>query len=149
MTTMISTPYKMEYAKNIYTYMSKLINMLEEYALRRDFGDSCFIDKHPAWNTGGRYRNDGNKVVYLCRRLPKGVVHFGGNFFRYSFAFSVYTDDPQIIAQLTEAIEKNQARENYQVQDSPERFDDSVIEIHGKPIDNWAENPAAAFKVFA
>lgn len=42
------------------------------------------------------------------------AVRFSGNFDNYSGAFSVDTDEPEVIAKLTAAIRANQASEAYQ-----------------------------------
>lgn len=42
-----------------------------------------------------------------------GVVHFFGNFFGLSHAFSIDTNDAETINELTEAIRANQRREDY------------------------------------
>lgn len=45
--------------------------------------------------------------------LPPGWVMFWGNFYDLSHGFSVYTNDPQAIAELTGTIGANQARQSY------------------------------------
>lgn len=47
-----------------------------------------------------------------------GTVRFHGNFFELSHVFSVDTDEPALIAKLTDAIEANMARADYQSQPS-------------------------------
>lgn len=42
-----------------------------------------------------------------------GVVYFSGNFLCLSCAFSIYTNDIETIAKLTDAIRTNQQRDDY------------------------------------
>lgn len=57
------------------------------------------------------FENYGN-FVYNVEGRP-GFVHVWGNFADYSFAFSITTDDAELIAQLTAAIRTNQATPAY------------------------------------
>lgn len=43
----------------------------------------------------------------------KGLTAICGNFLTYSHAFSLYTDDAELIEELTKAIRKNQNTEEY------------------------------------
>lgn len=42
-----------------------------------------------------------------------GDVHVWGNFFDYSYAFSIITDEPEVVERLTTAIRANQATDRY------------------------------------
>lgn len=81
----------------------KLLSMLAEYALDPRFGS--FI-------SGPLVADDFVKPL-LAPAEFFGKTQFSGNFYTYSFAFMLYTDDPDLIATLTAAIEKNQATELY------------------------------------
>jgi hypothetical protein len=52
---------------------------------------------------------------------PQGTVRFWGNFLHLSHVFSIDTDEPDLIARLTAAIQANMARPDYQEQPSPQQ----------------------------
>lgn len=55
-----------------------------------------------------------NTEVQLDPPLSRiGTVHFHGNFYNYSLAFSVFSDDPTVISQITAAIRENIAMPGY------------------------------------
>lgn len=49
----------------------------------------------------------------FASNVRKGVVHFHGNFYDYSHAFSVETSDPALCATLFAAIKKNKSTSAY------------------------------------
>jgi hypothetical protein len=92
--------------------VDRLIEVLSEYALDRRlevYGE--FIDS-PVWSYPEKsgWAIDGSD----------NEVSISGNFYEYSFAFNLTTNDPAIIATLREAIDSNQARPDYQAQPQPQ-----------------------------
>lgn len=75
-----------------------------------------FIDTHPRHCTIERRAETWERVYIPTTPLyPEhpGAVLFCGNFLDYSFGFRVATDDPEVIAKLTAAIELNRASDRY------------------------------------
>lgn len=52
---------------------------------------------------------------------PPGTTRFHGNFLNLSHVFSIDTDEPELVAELTAAIEANMARPGYAAQPSYEQ----------------------------
>ena len=61
------------------------------------------------------FEDYGNFIMALYPKLPsqKGVVRFWGNFLTVSHVFSIDTDEPELIENLTKAIRLNQERPDY------------------------------------
>ncbi len=51
-----------------------------------------------------------------------GAVLFFGNFFTYSHVFNIVTDEPELIATLSDLIRQNQQRSDYRDQPAPRLF---------------------------
>lgn len=66
--------------------------------------------------------NENFERIYCTRTLPENVWHFGGNFFDYSFGYSIFTDEPEIIKELLIATQYNTQRDDYLAQEQPERY---------------------------
>lgn len=56
---------------------------------------------------------DGDLFGTTRQDMGDGVVLFAGNFWERSYAFRVETDQPEMIARLDQAIDKQRAREAY------------------------------------
>jgi hypothetical protein len=73
------------------------------------------------------YGNFYNPAPGFCDQLgrhthPKeyeGLASFFGNFFCLSHVFNIYTNEPQVIADLLTAIDQNQHRTDYLAQPQP------------------------------
>lgn len=147
MTTIFMKPYAYNGDQTKEAYLSALLEMLNNYALRRDSVKQCknFYEDQPVQWVQNRYpqRNDKGEEVYYVRNLPASVFMCSGNFYRYSYAFCVYTDEPEIIAILKAAIDKNTAREDYLSQPVTEHARYEAVVIDDQIITDWAEALAA------
>lgn len=112
-----------------------------------DFGD--FIS--PAIE-GIEVRDD-NGVVHYEDGPPifpdhKNVMSFFGNFYTYSAGFSIYTNDPDLIERLTNAIRANQQSDAYRQarkdRHLPEVGDRVIIDI--EKFDHYAPGCAQAMQ---
>lgn len=121
-------------------YFASLIGQLETQALDREYDShlGC-IDKAPKWvHHEGR---DGRGRVYYVRALPAGVWHMQGSFINSASSFSIYTNDPEVIDLVANAMRVNKRRASYRSQPKPrpdtptheELFDSQIIE-------DWAED---------
>lgn len=79
------------------------------------------IEKFNQYILDPTFENYGNFVI-KSPNFPKNPeltekyktwTHFFGNFFDYSNAFNIFTDEPDIIERLTKAIRKNQNKNEY------------------------------------
>lgn len=86
-----------------------------------NFGDQCSLDWIEAWSDDATH---GEAFRALSR--DRGVaVHFFGNFWDYSHAFSIVSDDEDVIVRLVRAIRANQATIAYkQARDERKAQDD-------------------------
>jgi len=137
MTTAVVIPYDRQHARSKKAYIKKLLQMLKDHPLDRKMGDDSFIESKPAWVNGGMSWEpvliggySMQRRVYYCQRLPDGVYSFFGNFFTYSYAFNFYTDEQDIIKQVTSAIKQNQRRADYLAQDVYKDPNPSRTEYH-------------------
>lgn len=123
MSTVIMHTYNGNH-KNKHSFIAQLVDMLDNYALDRCFescGDEAFAKNHEelvddewAW-----YNGDDGIRVYQTRTIPANVWHFSGNFLKYSFSYSVYTDKLDLIKLLQNATKRNQQRPDYLAQEQP------------------------------
>jgi hypothetical protein len=91
----------------------ELLDALQKYTLDRRFEAlGCFYT--PVAKLCDQQGNHSHLTEY------EGLAHFFGNFFDYSHVFSVYTDDPELIRTLLDAIEINRQKHEYLAQDKPE-----------------------------
>lgn len=124
-------------------YIAQLLEMIYAYPLRRDFencvtrGKNPFYDPSPHWVTHGNSHDDKGIKTYYVSLLPDGVWSFSGNFYNYSFAFSVLTDEGLIIESLRSAIDENMKRANYKAQPKqpPAKY---RLVIEGDVVNTWA-----------
>ncbi|GAA3172908.1 hypothetical protein [Nonomuraea roseoviolacea] len=73
--------------------LSRVLELLE--------GDEHLL--HPDGDLFGTTRQD----------VGDGVIRYLGNFWELSYAFLIETDQPEVIARLDQAIEKQRARKAY------------------------------------
>lgn len=102
-----------------------LLEVLKSTPLARS--QSPFIDPTPVWTHQGFHAVDGYCYVASASQPEPGQVHFSGNFWSLSHVFSIYTDDPAIIARLTETIKENMQRPDYLSQTQPADSDPYYI----------------------
>lgn len=151
MTTLIMIPHEANYAESKEVYIEHLMELLETTPLRRDLGNDYFFDEHPSWVNGGDTREmvDGELIsVYYTQRLPDGVYHFGGNFHLWSYAFNMYTDEPEIIESVKNAILKNMTRPDYLDQKEPREIKSKEILHTEERIKDWYLPFSSSYKVF-
>jgi len=87
-------------AKNV----DELVSKLNRYVLDPDFEKyGNFIIKNPKFP-----KSRENTEKY------KGWTYFFGNFFDYSNAFSIFTNDKNVVKLLTKVIRNNQKTNEYQ-----------------------------------
>ena len=115
--TLFMRPYNFPHPETKENYLAELLTMLKTYPLRKENSnqDGEFYAFHNAWVKYDA-RNERGETVYYVQNLPDGVFMCRGNFFNYSYAFCVYTDDPELIKTLKEAIDANVERPDYQEQ---------------------------------
>lgn len=105
--------------------LKELYEMLVTYPLRREhaWNDMPEIDafycKRPIWVRQDFRTDEGRCYIASDSQPDPGQVHFSGNFFGYSWAFSIYTDDPEIIKKLSRFIRINLCRDDYRKQETP------------------------------
>ena len=86
--------------------IENLLEVLREHPLDRSFEHyGNFVDTSPLWGPDGTSPNP----------YPDnpGVVVYSGNFSNLSHGFNIHTDEPEVIALLTDAIRANQQRPDY------------------------------------
>lgn len=126
-------------------YIAQLLEMLANYPLRRDFencvvrGKNPFYDPSPQWVTHGDTHDKHGIKTYYVSPLPEGVWSFSGNFYNYTFAFSVLTDENKVIESLRQAIDENMKRKDYksQPQQKPAKY---RTVVQGHIVNTWAMN---------
>lgn len=64
------------------------------------------LEKHTLDPTFEKYGN-------FAENIGRGAIHFHGNFVDYSHVFSIETNDPEMCAKLTAAIETNKSTSAY------------------------------------
>lgn len=125
-------------------FIAQLLEMFATYPLRRDFegcvtkGMNPFYDPCPNWVTHGDTHDDEGIKTYYVSPLPYGVWSFGGNFYNYNFAFSVYTDEKEMIEKLRSAIKANRKRPDYLAQPKREPAKYKTV-IQGDVVLDWAK----------
>lgn len=105
--------------------IEELIDLLKTHPLARRLTwadapeESAFIDNN--WiGVGKSYPTDKGVCFPVSENQDYGgLTQFSGNFFDWSWCFSVRTDDPKLIATLTELIQDNMKRDDYLAQDKP------------------------------
>jgi hypothetical protein len=107
--------------------ISALLKNLSEHTL-----DPCFEDYGNFINSNlykPKYDSDKQKWVDDTSKpiYPDdiGMVRFFGNFFDYSAVFSIDTNDPILIEQLSQGIKVNQSKHSYK---------DAKTKLHNKWI---------------
>lgn len=101
--------------------LEKLLEVLNGHPLRREFeayGD--FIERDP--------RNAKGESIGGLMGLAGESVSFSGNFHNLSHVFHIVSDDVDVIARLTAAIEANKQRPDYLRQPPPFRRDRLTID---------------------
>lgn len=102
-----------------------LLKMLSNYPLRRfdTWADApeewAFIDNNHIAVYQDFPTKEGRCYLASDTQEYKGLTVFSGNFFNYSYSFSVATDDNDLISKLTNAIQENMKRPDYLAQDKP------------------------------
>ena len=95
-----------------------LLRVLGEYPLDRRFeAYGNFISKEPILVSGERMH---------------GITSFFGNFFTLSHVFNIYTDDAEVVAKLTDAINANRKRKDYLAQPAPRLDKPSEFVMDGR-----------------
>ena len=99
-------------------YQNTVINPGKPWSFMEDTKENILKDLavhtlDPVFEDYGNFVYSPTWIDEEAAEKYKGMIAISGNFLTYSHAFRLLTDDKELIEELTTAIRKNQATEEY------------------------------------